>query len=164
MHQIVDSSLKKVWLSREIADWHYRLWIMSSAGKEIICWRWLEDGGTTGEHPPIPLWGWCPWEPVVATLRWGHSMITDAPLLPVNDRWVTVLYQGKKKTSLPFSFSDWLIGFFFTRCLCVSPQVESVYPPQLQQHSASEKNRQIRQPCLPNKALLKLQATVSILP
>ncbi len=164
IHQIVDSSLKQVWLSRESADWHYRLRIMSSAGREIIGWRWLGAAGTTGEHPPIPLWGWCPWKPVVSTLCWGHSTITDAPLMPVNDRWVTVWFLQKKKNSLSLFVSLTVLLDFFTRRLCVSPQVESVYSQQLQQHLAHEEDRQIQQPRLPNKALLKLHATVRVLP
>lgn len=168
MHQIVDSGLKGVWPSRESADWHYRLRIMSSVGREIIGWRWLEAGGTTGEHPPIPLWGCCPWKPAVATLRWGHSTVTDAPLMPTNERWVTVWVPGKKKNnslSLFLSLTVLLDFFFFlTGRLCVSPQVESVYSPQLQQHLASEEDRQIGQPRLPNKALLKLHASVRVMP
>lgn len=165
MHQIVDSSLKEVWLSRESADWHCRLRIMSSAGREIIGWRWLEAAGTTGEHPPIPLWGWCPWKPVVVALCWGHSTITDAPLMPVNDCWVTVWFlEKKKKTLSPFFLSLTVLSDFFTRRLCVSPQVESVYSLQLQQHLAREEDRQIQRPRLPNKALLKLHATVRVLP
>lgn len=120
--QIVDSGLKEVWLSRESADWHYRLRIMSSAGREIIGWRWLEAGWTTGEHPPIPLWGWCPWKPVVGTLRRGHSTITNAPLMPVNDRRVTVWFLGKrkKKTLSPFFFLWLSYWIFFLQGICVS--------------------------------------------
>lgn len=140
---------------------------MSSAGKEIIGWWWLEAGGMMGEHPPMPLWGWCPWKPVAATLRWGHLTITNAPLMPVNDCWATVWHLGKKqnrKKNLTAFFFLWLFYWIFTRYLCVSPQVESVCAPQLQQHLASKEDRQIQQSCLPNKALLKLYATVSVLP
>lgn len=136
---------------------------MSSAGKEIIGWRWLEAAGMTGECPPIPLWGWCPWKPVVEALRRGHSTITNAPLMPVNDRWVTMWFVRKgKKTSLSrpfFSFS-----FSYKASVCLTRGRECSLTRAATTLALARRTDRIWQPHLSNKALLKWHVIVRVLP
>lgn len=77
MHQVVDGGLKEASVSRGRTDWHYRLRIMSSMGKEIIAWRWLREWWENILHADA-LRGWCPWKPAMAMSHQGLTVIMEA--------------------------------------------------------------------------------------
>lgn len=114
---------------------------MSSTGRQIIGWRWLEERweNILPQHSGVGAW-----KPVVATSHRGHSTITETPLMSPNDCRVC---GGRKKKSFAFLF-DCLIGFFVQGISMSQPGGQSL----------------VGQPCLLHKALLRLHATVRVLP